>query len=86
MERQPETVIWPVAALVYLIVLIVFLVIVVHRGYYDIQNSKTRFRGTTHIRHIDVCLVVIVIMKLAASVLQTAVIWITLNSSNVHIF
>lgn len=53
---------------------------------FHIQNSKTRFRGTTHIRHIDVCLVVIVIMKLVASVLQTAVIWITLNSSNVHIF
>lgn len=53
---------------------------------FHIQNSKTRFRGTTHIRHIDVCLVVIVIMKLAASVLQTAVIWTTLNSSNVHIF
>lgn len=53
---------------------------------FHIQNSKTRFRGTTHIRHIDICLVVIVIMKLVSSILQTAVIWTTLNSSNVHIF
>lgn len=43
MERQPETVIWPTVMLVYLIVLIVFLIIVVHRDYFTFRIAKRDF-------------------------------------------
>lgn len=74
-EEQPEVIIWPIVFLIYLFVFIVFVVI----------NSKSRFRGTQFIRHIDILLEVIVFIKILSSLLQTGIILYTLyyNSANI---
>lgn len=74
-EEQPEVVIWPIVFFIYLIVFIIFVIV----------NSKSRFRGTQFIRHIDILLEVIVFIKIISSFLQASIILYTLYYNSVNI-
>ena len=74
-EEQPEVVIWPIVFFIYLIVFIIFVIV----------NSKSRFRGTQFIRHIDILLEVIVFIKIISSFLPASIILYTLYYNSVNI-
>lgn len=50
-----------------------------------VQNSKARYRGTTHVRNVDYALEVLVLLKLVSSVLRSIVIWYLLLNNSINI-
>ena len=84
LEKQPESVIWPIVAVVYMIVLFVFIIIVVSLFFHYQQNSKAKYRGTSHIRHVDIVLELLVIVRLIAALFHTFVVWYTLQNSTTN--
>ena len=84
LEKQPESIIWPIIAIVYMIVLFVFIIIVFLIILSNQQNSKAKYRGTSHIRHIDIVLELLVIIRLIAALFHTFVAWYTLQNSTTN--
>lgn len=84
LEKQPESIIWPVVAIVYMIVLFVFIIIVFIIILSNQQNSKAKYRGTNHIRHVDIVLELLVIIRLISALFHTFVVWYTLQNTTTN--